>query len=256
MFWGVFSQFSGVKFGIRKCCLCKRNYKYQVWSRVQHLIWYDFVSCIRSWQCYSKYCGSKSFHFNSIYFTVWTSNWSNNSVADFVQIFFGQIVKILNVFVLRVMIGQFHPSWRHLRTATARSDQSKGHCGKILKVKRKLLKRMKWDWERSKIPRLTVFSPQEIFLCSGYLNKWTTKKLPGTRFKLVHIFLLVGISPNSNRPVLEKKYKNCVSLKSILFLSLPFWEVFCKIYVRSPFQELHCNRATFDPKEFCNLFVF
>ena len=30
MFWGVFSQFSGVKFGIPKCCLCKRNDKYQV----------------------------------------------------------------------------------------------------------------------------------------------------------------------------------------------------------------------------------
>ena len=46
------------------------------------------------------------------------------------------------------------------------------------------------------------------------------------------------------------------SLKSILFLSMPIWEVFCKIYVRSPFQELHCNRATFDPKDFCNLFIF
>jgi len=31
VFWGVFSKFLGVKFGILKCCLCKRNDKYQVW---------------------------------------------------------------------------------------------------------------------------------------------------------------------------------------------------------------------------------
>ena len=30
MFWGVFSLFLGVKFWIRKCCLCKRNDKYQI----------------------------------------------------------------------------------------------------------------------------------------------------------------------------------------------------------------------------------
>ena len=31
-FFSVFSQFSGVKFGIWKWCLCKRNDKYEVWG--------------------------------------------------------------------------------------------------------------------------------------------------------------------------------------------------------------------------------
>ena len=30
-FWGVFIHFLGVEFGIKKSCLCKWNFKYQVW---------------------------------------------------------------------------------------------------------------------------------------------------------------------------------------------------------------------------------
>ena len=38
VFCGVFSQFSGVKFGIPKCCLCERNYKYQLCVEMYFLI--------------------------------------------------------------------------------------------------------------------------------------------------------------------------------------------------------------------------
>ena len=38
-FGGVFSQFSGVKFGIKKCCLCKINDKYQVWRVSWAQLW-------------------------------------------------------------------------------------------------------------------------------------------------------------------------------------------------------------------------
>ena len=58
MFWDVFSQFLGVKFGIWKCCLCKRNYKYQVcicvcifkWLSLTHL----YFQALREWHSVRK----------------------------------------------------------------------------------------------------------------------------------------------------------------------------------------------------------
>ena len=49
-FGGVFSQFSGVKFGIWKYCMCKRNDKYQVWREHVLLLLFHCFSFA------SKYC--------------------------------------------------------------------------------------------------------------------------------------------------------------------------------------------------------